>query len=990
MKTISDAQRDSLTLLAKQDLIAHGVAPGTADIQDWIIDNYGTIAYGKPTTKLFRQERGQAIDVKAMQLFFKTVAFDLHVAHEILRIDTQESVNAAIQNTERFFDLQSNLNELQEQADALLDAVNPDEPVSEAITVDMVNHKDPINTTALVDLEAGQMQLHSAFMKTTRYLPATLTRSHSPRVVLSGVKADKVLRSSQVEGAGFVNCITDTDKPWLHEIELEGHDGQMTAELVVLFTNDRVNIPLINKIEMEPVASQWESIEVNYSPGGDSYVPFGTQNIKDQVAPKVVMTTKPVRISSIKIKFTLSKPSTKRNGISTYVIGLQALRFFDSVYRRSEEFVSTALTPTARDFISQVKLEASHHIPEDTSIEYYIKLANDSEETDWAPIVAGGDPVSLQSAFIYNGSTIPVDDNGNPINPSSYPSLYRLKGAHEFYKVGEIPSDRSIDSNTAELIRAVGHWRYSRERNIVAGSARDIYLNFAYKSTDRRQDLYVWVVEDANIVGGTVSGTSTTTSLVDTPTISLSHEVSYNSAANSLYASASNPSLEADATYAIAWVRKKSSAVSSQRMGGAIVNETSGKIFLEPGDSFGIDSVSDDTILYVESESGDLAGYVFVVGKEGDRLEIQSDAAFGVAIPPIASIPLTYWRIDTFDLTKLVKSIDKRVITFRDGTILRDGDEIEVCYRAKVGDRIWIDPNSLQLRNKPGNTGDLLTEGTDYKYDPLHGAVAGTRGLPQVRTWASFTYTREASELFSISAWFGITEAKKIELADLSISLDYESGEGIFFQGVNNGNAVAPRTVLELPVGWHKVAIKATTMKRLETVKSIRTVDGSTVFTEGAIFAYHYGIRTPLRYVDIGNLLGQAKIGEVDSFSVLGDGSIIVPFNPLSNSLNSPFYDVYKGEAGRVLENNSTITSEDSLQPVSETMRIKYNYVPVKQGVTSGPAITAEILSGQNIPIPLQGVHLYDRIFVKAKLRRTSAQNAKVTPTIQKIKVGIK
>jgi hypothetical protein len=874
MKTLAQIQREELERKAASALLALGKLPTANDIQDWISHNHGDFVFGAPSTAIYLQERGGKLDWSKFFKFIDTLSFDSNVAFRLAMDDSKDLVNSAIQGSLSFDDLMARISELEGRAARLLEAYSPENATTDRIPIDLGGTMAAVTKAAIVDSKlAGVLLPMSPFM-TQRILTPTMSQVAMPTIKIIGIEAKNIVGSSNLPGQDFQNCIKDSSLPWLHQVICNNFSGPLTVEVSLQLTANASASPQLNRIDLEPAGGCRGTVEVIVQASGPNSL--GKQVVSGR---KMLFTTKPLLCESMTIRFELDGPAIRRGSMSTYIIGINALRLFNIAYETEGTFQTGWLRPPVKPYIGKAIINAIEDIPAGGSIDWSIRFGNQYTATDWIPIAPQQRNVptsqkvaSTQSAFTYDGPPVPLDSSGLPIG--DFPYLYRHTYGMDFYAIGQVPEDRLPDKAFAVLYRGINQWGYTEDANIVQQDFKRDYKSPNSNPLDSHLRLDAYVDEDASIV--TVGS-----QLV----IQVAHKIDYNPAKNTIVPGA-GIAIGPDGNYSITYVQRVTNTGSEN---------------LTPF----VQGIGTDTDIY---------------GNE-----------------------------------------TQNIILMASGANLSKDDTIKINYLAGPCGTFVVQPGTVVAKADGKDAAPSVTADGDTYYN-----------TPAYSMEFTFSAKRYLALLHNISAWF----KNDVDfVTDIKIGIDLLEGEGIWMDTGSGLSKVESGTTLDVRKGWHQVVIKAKSLERMKALASSKNSVGAILFAKGSFFSQHRAFAAPMLYTDPTVLYSKALPHEPRNFSILADGTIIVPFNPGTNVLAYPYYGVWKGE-------------DNSYQGIVESFEICYNYVKIDE-IQGRTDITPEVLSGDGVAIPLKSRHIYDRVSIKAVLKSSGEGGLRMTPIIRKIAVDV-
>jgi len=986
MKSIAEIQQSELESYAKSALIGKNITPNANNIQKWINDNYGNIAFGSPSCNIFHQKRGEVFNGKQFLDFLKTSFFDTLCLHRALRYDTIEYVDKIIDDGEKFATLNSNINELQLRINRIQEIANKETKTKEQSVVDLTNATE--NSTALIDIDASSILLPMEPLKSRRILTDMMRKAKSPKITILNIPTKNVMRNSPINGQNFSNCLLDNDKVWMQEIALSGYEGELEVEVTLNVSSEDTKV---NRIEVESEVGSDGTVSIFT----DSQQ-FGEKTSLE--ARKSIFVDESISVKTIQIRFTLASPNYKTEHESIYIIGIAALRLMNVAYKKEAHFTTGMIDIETMSYISGASLSAIDSVPSGTSLDYYVQFCNDYGTSEWisiAPLERKKaqlpQSISTQSSSYFYGSCISVDNEGVPQNTDNYPALYKMRNGLGFYSIGKIQdsdgSIRSVDKSSAKLYRGVGQWLYNGDKLELEQEIRNAYINFALDNGTPH--LYLYVTETVTIDSGYASSTGVPSS--EDILLRTTHPIDY---IDSILPP-SNMTENGDKRHAIQFIKRTSNDPQNRLYGGIVALSADDRAYIIPEDAshflnlhFGSDvniipifaQYNDGTSQYLE-----ITGISQITNDAGEQVTIANIRPRGVGQITESKI-IEYWQISIETLTQYVDSIggttntdgisDPRIIKMKPGTLIMQGDTIEVQYRVKVSpdSNVSLVPNTLNLVSD----GNVVSNGR-YTIDAATGSLSADGAESIGVCYASFVCKRKTTPLHTISAWFFSELKQQIIFGESDITPSYEEGEGIFIDTGKETARIERNTIVDIEPGWHRFSIKGKTINRMTILQGITDSDGSIVIRQGKYFKYHNALQKSLEHIDLTNLYYKSTQANPGGFAIADDGTIVVPFDPQQNAITSDYYNIYKDEAKNGLSN---------MNPTIEAFNIEYTYIK-EDRVTGDLTITPEILAYQNKDIPLKGKHIYDKIAVKVVLKATGKNGLRLTPMVKQIGLNL-
>lgn len=877
MKTLAQIQREELERKAASALLAAGKLPTANDIQDWISKNHGDFVFGSPSCSIYLQERGGKLDWEKFFRFIETLGFDSNVAFRLSMDDARDLVNSAIQGSLGFDDLMARVSELEGRAARLAESYGSETPTTDRIPVDLGGASPAVgmDKPAMVDGKLAGVLLPISPYSTQRILTRTMSQAFMPSMRIMGTDAKNIVGSSNLPGQDFQSCVRDSSLPWLHQVVCNNFSGPLVVEASFQLEANSSDAPQLNRIDIEPAAGCRGKIEVVIQASGPNSL--GKQVISGR---KMIFPTRPLLAESMTIRFEMDAPSFTRGSMSTYIIGINALRLFNASYEAEGTFQTGWLVPQAKPYIGKATINAAENIPAGASIDWAVKFGNQFVETGWIPVVpmqreapTSQKVATTQAAFSYKGPTVPIDASGAP--DDNFPYLYSRRAGMDFYAIGRIPEDRFVDKAAPMVFRGIGQWEYTEDSNNAEQFiVRDYRSGNSATPIDAMQRLDGYVDEDVDVVtAGTQLGLQT------------AHKIDYIVGKNTVIPGSGAP--------------------------------------------IGPDGVHAVTSVLRMTPSGmeDLTEYVAGIGTGSD----------------IYGEPL------------------QNLILMKAGAELSQDDSVRVNYLAGPCSTFEIKQETVVVT---ANDKEVLPAISQDGY--LYYAS------PTTHMNIQFTVKRYLSLLHVVTAWF----RNDVDfVTDLDPGIGLLSGEGIWVDVGNGLKKADPGVTLDIRKGWHQVVIKAKSMERLKSLTSAKNSANAVLFTRGSFFSEQRALAAPLLYADPTVLYAKSLPGEQVNFSILFDGTIVVPFNPNLNTIVSPYYGIWKGE-------------DNSAQAIVETFEICYNYVRTEE-IEGRTDITPEVLSGQGVAIPLKSRHVYDRVSIKAVLKSSGESGYRMTPIIRLIAVDV-
>jgi hypothetical protein len=1042
--SIAEIQYDLASKLASKRLLREGIAPTMGEVSYRIGQIIGEGMMNQPTVRIKHQSNDDRVDLKALNDFLSSAGFDLLVLQREITKQSADFLSNSIKQEIDFELLNHEADQLERIAQSIL---NTADPQIKPLTVGFEDTEN-INLpegTAYHDIAARETTLLPAAGH-QRLSLAHLRDIKNPNLKVVDIPPARMFRNSFIQGSGFHNCLFGTDNVWLHEIAIKDWNRPTTFELDVSITSQEFE--WVSQVSMTPVTSVPIDISVARVVSGRTV--SALDNSQRTKGRRLNFVSRAEKAKKIRITFKL-EPAETRDGISYFRFGLSSLDVFRGSYQlegttvigplvtdpiKSIQFdteervrASTSIDYQVRfsnDYQETAWMDLEPESRRDRRLSYELKL-QDAMEFEGDLDLLNFVPERITRVNGIDFYTVGNIDSNHFVNKSSA-RLFRGINAWVLDSGKErLRGNASIQIN----------FRYQTNDN-----SQPLYI-YKTEQAEIASGIRTGTDDDGNpvIVGDPILRVRQPIDF-NPASNQLIPRNTYELGLTEVDTSMMN---QYEPTFSIAYVRKESQEDPIERTQGTIkrsqtnaqdevsgqLNETASAMlfYLDPASSADLLNLP---VVYpypifirgvartIDGTEHEISGFVKVVDPQTiienqeskTVLAIDSESGYGLTLNGFEEIELQSWSVGVHDLTPFIADIDARWIKFAEGIYFDSNDKISVHYRAKLNSNLKLVPGTLKVTS--GAQGIEYEEGKDFAVDPENGRIfcsdnSRIATTNKSKCYCAFEWEETFSETYRISSNFLVDNNEGVEIAlkrfggrisstEQNQEADYDThdiepdpsrGEFVSISANEKNYILVKDTTITLGPGWHRIVIQATNLRRLRDFLTAVDENNVYLFTKNAWFSEQIADLNPLLFAEPDVLYESSLLGKSRLFSIDDESRIVIPFDPKSNALiNNEIYNIYKGEMLDIDLSRGAIAKPGEFPVISEQFKLRYSYLPLVPGYESETEIPEEYTDEGRAPL-LKRQNVYDRIELKAVLRREVGAHTELTPALRSITLKV-
>lgn len=922
-----------LSLMQLQD----GKLLDTKVIQDKLADILGN-NQGLPTLKYKPQKRKRVFNIEHYNNFFERFEFDIDIAYDeitdivantLMKLNTFDlSYRAQSQQMNEIIDYLDNLLFIIDNANGGFFGVfdNFQSTAKTDIgrsTKDIVDVREGCLSLPYNNLAGSKIKLNHLYEKDS--WPVTVSRD--------------TISSNHGPSAGFGNAFSDIHSPWRFDV-VTNTPGPVTIQFDIPLSAVSDSVFSITRVQLIPHSGKPMQAKMQYTVDDINYMVF--PETPESVSIEQESKTYNMDFTSTqveKVRFIITKEEydeEDQNGNFIYMFGLKHIGFYSLGTATQGEYISKALKPKglARN-INKVSLTSSEIIPTACSLDYYVCLADSSDNIigDWQLIVPSNKSEDIPGKRVIefrNGAYKSRDIHA----PSGLVSTETHKNI-DFYQlpIGIDSGDSNIFAS-AQLYRGFGGWSRNTNEDVVLRQVKNSYLSF---NGGDFQNIYTVLSESAAIDSGyqVFPGGGISNSLATKLTVA--NPIDYKPQSMGLYPDLEiNPITDPRPDYAVYKLNRYGS-----QMNIAGEQLTLSGLNVSTLSDFPLVSPTNEPIVKetgVQS-SGPNSGQSLVYERDTDYIlttDLEGLFDGGIRITDSGSSISANGQVLSIDYS-IDPDITRRVAGIRDNNIymkslmnIRSDEQVEAVYRfIPKGKNAVIRP-TIKVTNKFGDLDDqeVYNQGPDYSINISQGSITRIPSggiLPNqgdLAVYIDFYYKETPTNLHTYSTWVYQPSLEPVKIEYNALTLDLVVGEKFIINSPQFTTDLSNSTETPfIPRGWHQIIVKSRdpavfSAAAIKKVIELRDIDGQYVFIRGGkYFVDLQSTRVAMSEVTYDFLKNSILRTNHDHFAIV-DGKIVLNFQPGSTK------ELYNYQA-IIDDNTEEITFAEQ---TSEDFLLKYQY----------------------------------------------------------------
>jgi hypothetical protein len=892
---------------------------------------------GLPTLRYRPQKRKQVFNIDHYNDFFERFEFDINIAYSeitdivastLMKLNTFDlSYRAQSQQMNEIIDYLDNLLFVIDNANGSFFGVfdNFQSTVKTDLgrsTKDIVDVREGCLSLPYNNLTGLKIKLNHLYEKNS--WPITVSRD--------------TISSNHGPAAGFGNAFSDIYSPWRYDI-VASTPGPVTIQFDVPLSAISDSTFSITRVQLIPHSGKPMQAKMQYTVDDINYIifPQTPESMSIEQESKTYNMDFP-STQVEKVRFIITKQEydeEDQNGNFIYMFGLKHIGFYSLGTATEGQYISKVLKPRglARN-INRVSLVSSEMIPDACTIDYYVCLADSSDNKigDWQRVVPSNKSSSIPGKRVIefrNGAYKSRDVHA----PSGLTSTETHKGI-DFYElpIGIDSGDSNIFAS-AQLFRGFGGWNRNVNEDVVLRQVKNSYISF---NGGDFQNIYTVLNESAAIdsgyqvfPGGNISNQISTK-------ITVSNLIDYKSQSMGLYPDLDiNPISDPRPDYAIYKLNRYGSQMSitgeQLTLSGLNISTLSDFPLVSPTNQ----PVVQETGV---QPSGPNSGQSLVYERDIDYvLTTDLEGLFdgGIRIPDTGSsidssgqIVSVGYSIDP-DITRRVAGIRDNNIYMKSLMNIRSDEQIEAVYRfIPKGKNAVIRP-TIKVTSKFGDPDDeeIYSQGSDYSVNINQGSITRIPSggiLPNqgdLAVYIDFYYKETPTDLHTYSTWVYQPSLEPVKIVYNALTLDLVVGEKFIINSPQFTTDLSNSTETPfIPRGWHQIIVKSRdpvvfSTAAIKKIIELKDIAGDYIFVRGGkYFVDLQSTRVAMSEVTYDFLKNSILRTNHDHFAI-ANGKIVLNFQPGSTA---ELYN-YQG----VADTDGLVTFAEQ---ASEDFLLKYQY----------------------------------------------------------------
>ncbi len=925
-----------LSLIQLQD----GKLLDTSVIQDKITEILGD-NLGLPTLKYKPQKRKRVFNIDHYNNFFERFEFDIDIAYDEIT-DIVASTLMKLNTFDLSYRAQSQqMNEIIDYLDNLLfviDNANGNffgvfDNFQSTVKTDL-----NLSTKSIVDVREGCLSLPYNNLAGSKIKLSHLYEKDSWPVIVSR----DTISSNHGAAAGFGNAFSDIYAPWRYDIVTDT-PGPVAIQFDIPLSAISDSVFSITRVQLIPHSGKPMQVQMQYTVDDINYIVFPQtpESVSiEQESKTYNMDFPDTQVE--KVRFIITKQEydeEDQNGNFIYMFGLKHIGFYSLGTAVQGQYISKALKPKglARN-INRVSLTSSEVIPTACSVDYYICLADSSDEKigDWQPVVPSNKSEDIPGKRVIEFRNAAYKSR-DVHAPSGLISTETHKGI-DFYQlpIGIDSGDSNIFAS-AQLFRGFGAWNRNINEDVILRQVKNSYISF---NGGDFQNIYTVLSETAAIDSGyqVFPGGGIATEI--STKLTVANQIDYKPQSMGLFP-------DPDITSPISDPRPDYAIYKLSRYGSQM-NITEEQITLS---GLNVTALSDFPLVSqlpanepVVKEtgvqpSGPYSGESLVYQRDTDYIlttDLEGLFDGGIRITDSGSsidingqtVSVDY-SIDP-DITRRVAGIRDNNIYMKSLMNIRSDEQVEAVYRFIPRGKNAVIRPTIKVTSKFGDPDneEVYTQGPDYSININQGSITRIPSggiLPNqgdLAVYIDFYYKETPTDLHTYSVWIYQPSLEPVKIEYNPIALDLVVGEKFIINSPQFTTDLSNSTETPfIPRGWHQIIVKskdpavfpAAAIKKIIELKDIA---GDYIFVRGGkYFVDLQSTRIAMSEVTYDFLKNSILRTNHDHFAIAND-KIVLNFQPGSTS------ELYNYQA--VTDVSGLVTG--FAEQASEDFLLKYQY----------------------------------------------------------------
>ena len=889
---------------------------------------------GLPTLRYKPQERKRVFNIGHYNDFFERFEFDIDIVYDEIT-DIVASTLMKLNTFDLSYRAQSQqMNEIIDYLDNLLFIIdNANGNFFGVFDNFQSTAKTNLNlsTKGIVDVHEGCLSLPYNNLTGLKIKLNHLYEKDSWPVIVSR----DTISSNHGPYAGFGNAFSDIYSPWRYDV-VTANPGPVTIQFDVPLSAISDSVFSITRVQLVPHSGKPMQVKILYTVDDINYIifPQTPESISIEQESKTYNMDFP-STQVEKVRFIITKyeyDEEDQNGNFIYMFGLKHIGFYSLGTATQGKYISKSLKPRglARN-INRVSLTSSETIPTSCSINYYVCLADSSDNKigDWQLVVPSNKSEDIPGKRVIefrNGAYKSKDIHA----PSGLVSTGTFRGI-DFYAlpIGIDSGDSNI-FGSAQLFRGFGAWNRNINEDVVLRQVKNSYISF---NGGDFQNIYTVLSETAAVNSGYEPGSS-----ILRTKLTVANLIDYKPQSMSVFPDLGvNPISDPRPDYAIYKLNRYgsqmnivgeqitlSSGTISYLSEFPLVSPANEPIVKETGVQSG-GTYSGQSLVYERYIDYELSEGIGPNGLFNGGIEITASGS-NINYGEVVSVD---YSIDP-DITRRVSSIRDNNIFMNDLMNIRSDEQIEAVYRfIPKGKNAVIRP-TIKVTSKFGDPDDeeVYNQGPDYSINISQGSIVRIPSggiLPNqgdLAVYIDFYYKETPTDLHTYSVWIYQPSLEPVKIVYNALSLDLVVGEKFIINSPHFTTDLSNSTETPfIPRGWHQIIVKSRdpvvfSAAAIKKIIELKDIAGDYIFVRGGkYFIDLQSTRVAMTEVTYDFLKNSILMSNHDHFAI-ADNKVILNFQPGSTA------ELYNYQA--VTDTNGLVTG--FAEQTSEDFLLKYQY----------------------------------------------------------------
>lgn len=801
-------------------LLKDGYVPSHEDIITAAGNRLPTVGQDISSIFKFRQQSANSVfDIISNNRSIEDIDTDITLLYEeLLHLETLNTSKVLYADLFHSVHIHE-LNKLNKELDSLLFAIDGGEEnfAAKFESFDDLTKTDQVlSDNGVVDLSESALALPIS-LKGSYKIP--MNHLSEATQELSVAPADYV-KSEIIPGTKYTNIFTDSVLPWAHEIVTIKDVGATVEFTFKLDKEEFINrITAIHHGEKEQTLFIRTSVDnvnrkdlIGYSEG---------VTLKDQ-SHVVSFDFDDILVEFIHI--TLSKQSADAivDEQFQYVFGLKNISVLSTGRQETSSYFSKPFDfSESTDAIGKVSITATEDIPINTSVSWFVAVADQSNNLfgSYMPITPLNRSTDTGPPKVISLSSTLGNEDKFITTTSDY-SLISSSNNVDFYNIFSGTNNPVFGS--ALLYRGAGSWLRDQTKAVNPVLIKDNFIPFSKSDI---QQLYQVKQE---VLSASKNGTSQTVVVTNTTPL-----YDINKGHTFIPAASVNPGIDTDPIYAV-YSANLASTVSSVTLtnkdfsnGGKIDLGIKNIKYLSQGDVVITDEA--DEKIYVDGydyiveldDNGPTGKIIALEASDNDLGSLKVLAGYGTDPETFPTVSIKY-SVDS-DVTRFIVKITGNQVFFDMNMDNLPGSQVVIKYRHAAQEVI---KSSIKVKGAFGEAGNskIFTQGQDYVYDSTTSSIqkltTGQIGSSD-NVYIDYKYSDLADQLDQFFLWANINNdngvsvvTEKKSTTDLSVenklTPNQFAGEEFFAQ-IPDVGLVNLTDAIEWPKmkGWIQFIVKS-------------------------------------------------------------------------------------------------------------------------------------------------------------------------------------